>query len=83
MSELRSGTAAARWADALEQWAIPQHIVDAAPEGPWRFPPVVFAWTPQRAAATSRSEGPPLQLYTSGQPPAAIVPTSPGCTRAG
>ncbi len=51
MSELRSGTAAARWADALEQWAIPQHIMDAAPEGPWRFPPAVFAWTPQRAAA--------------------------------
>ncbi len=25
--------------------------MDAAPEGPWRFPPALFAWTPERAAA--------------------------------
>ncbi len=43
-------SAAAAWADALGAWAIPQHILDAAPEGPWGFPPALFAWTPERAA---------------------------------
>lgn len=48
-------TAACRWADALAAWAIPQEILDAAPDRTaWRFPPAVFAWTPERAAA----EGP-------------------------
>ena len=51
MSGLRIGTTAGRWADALAAWAVPQEILDAAPEGPWRFPPSVFAWTPERAAA--------------------------------
>lgn len=30
-----AGTAAERWADLLAGWAIPQHIVDHAPESPW------------------------------------------------
>ena len=51
MSDVRTGTAAARWAAALAEWAIPQEILDAKPEGePWRFSPAVFAWTPERAA---------------------------------
>lgn len=49
------GRAARHWADALAAWAIPQEILDAAPERqPWRFSPEVFAWTPERAA----TEGP-------------------------
>lgn len=48
-----SGEAAATWARALGAWALPPEIVDAAPEGPWRFPPALFAWTPERAAAES------------------------------
>lgn len=49
------GRAASRWADALVAWAIPQEILDAAPDRQaWRFSPAVFAWTPERAAA----EGP-------------------------
>lgn len=47
-------TAAAAWAEALRSWAIPQAILDAAPEQPWRFPPAVFAWTPERAATEKR-----------------------------
>ena len=44
-------SAAATWADALAGWAIPPEILDAAPEGPWGFPPALFEWTPERAAA--------------------------------
>ena len=55
MSDVRTETAAARWAQALSRWEIPQEIVDSAPEGPpGRFPPAIFAWTPERAAV----EGP-------------------------
>ncbi len=55
MTDLRTDTAARYWADALAAWAIPQEILDAAPDPtPWRFSPAVFAWTPERAAA----EGP-------------------------
>ncbi len=42
--------AAARWAEELGEWAIPPEIIEAAPEGPWRFPPSIFAWTVERAA---------------------------------
>lgn len=30
------------WRDALALWAIPQHILDQAPEPPWGFAPEVF-----------------------------------------
>lgn len=36
-------TAAERWADQLSAWAIPQAILDQAPESPWGFPPKLFA----------------------------------------
>lgn len=36
-------TAAERWTLALATWAIPQHILDAAPESPWVFPVELFA----------------------------------------
>jgi SAM-dependent methyltransferase len=35
-------SAATRWAEALDAWAIPQEILDAAPESPWGFPPELF-----------------------------------------
>jgi precorrin-6B methylase 2 len=31
-----------RWREALEAWAIPQEILDAAPESPWGLPPELF-----------------------------------------
>ena len=46
-------SAATDWAEALAGWAVPKEILDAAPEGPWGFPPALFAWTPERAAAES------------------------------
>jgi len=44
--------AAAAWREALESWAIPQHILDAAPEPPWGCPVDLFA---RRADAARRS----------------------------
>jgi SAM-dependent methyltransferase len=42
-----------RWRDALEAWAIPQEILDAAPESPFGFPATPFRSRGQRAAAAS------------------------------
>ena len=50
MSRVRTRTAGERWAQALEAWAIPEEILKAAPETPWRFSPAFFAWTAERAA---------------------------------
>jgi len=36
-------SAIAHWADALESWAIPQHIVDQAPTSPFRHDTATFA----------------------------------------
>lgn len=47
-------TAASRSADALAAWAIPQHILDTAPEPPWGFPPELFAAS-AREAMTSHT----------------------------
>src|SRR5579862_8868502 len=31
-----------RWTAELQDWAIPERILAAAPESPWRFPPALF-----------------------------------------
>lgn len=36
------GYAAARWEEALKRWAIPQEILDVAPESPWGCPVDLF-----------------------------------------
>jgi SAM-dependent methyltransferase len=36
-------SAAQHWADQLEAWAIPPHILRLAPESPWGFPSGMFA----------------------------------------
>ncbi len=36
------GKAARRWARTLEAWAIPEHILAAAPKSPWGFPTELF-----------------------------------------
>lgn len=36
-----------RWRQALGEWAIPEAIVEAAPEAPWCFPPELFRWQPE------------------------------------
>ncbi len=35
--------AATRWAAELEAWAVPAHILEAAPQTPWVFPPDMFS----------------------------------------
>jgi SAM-dependent methyltransferase len=50
-------TAAERWRDDLASWAIPQEILDAAPESPWGFPVDLFANRadrPRRPTASDR-----------------------------
>lgn len=47
--------AAEQWADQLTAWAVPQHILDAAPATPWVFPPDMFRAPPPGTAPRSRS----------------------------
>ena len=42
---------AKHWSDALASWAIPQHIVDAAPRDPWHLPVTRFADRADRAVS--------------------------------
>jgi SAM-dependent methyltransferase len=35
-------SAANKWKEDLQAWAIPQEIIDQAPESPWIHPPVLF-----------------------------------------
>lgn len=41
-------TPAERWAEALAAWAIPDEILDRAPEPPWVHPPALFRADPGR-----------------------------------
>jgi SAM-dependent methyltransferase len=43
-------TAAARWREALAEWAIPKEILEQAPESPWHFPVALFASCADEAA---------------------------------
>ena len=47
-----AASAAQRWAEALESWAIPSEILAAAPESPWSFPQALFARVAARALAS-------------------------------
>jgi SAM-dependent methyltransferase len=44
-------SAAGRWSDTLAGWAIPQEILDVAPESPWGFPTCSFAHAARDALA--------------------------------
>jgi SAM-dependent methyltransferase len=44
-------TATAHWAEALQQWAIPEEILASAPESPWGFPTQVFTEAARQALA--------------------------------
>ncbi|CAN5264080.1 hypothetical protein BH20ACT24_BH20ACT24_06410 [soil metagenome] len=48
-----SPTAALAWRRALEAWAIPEAILDKAPESPWGFPVELFARRAEHAATRS------------------------------
>jgi SAM-dependent methyltransferase len=49
MDDDRHGGALARWREQLEGWAIPEEILQAAPESPWGFPVGLFRSRAQRA----------------------------------
>ncbi len=59
---------AARWAEALGEWAIPAEIIEAAPEGPWRFPASIFAWTAERGAVERSQRTPSRQRALEALP---------------
>lgn len=50
------GAAAQAWRDALEAWAIPRHILDAAPSSPWGFDPGRFGSIADAAIALEHDE---------------------------
>jgi SAM-dependent methyltransferase len=80
-------SAAAQWAQALQEWAIPDEILASAPETPWGFPVEVFvehadqalngAPTPthQRVAEVLRTGGTLLDVGSGAG--AAILPVAP------
>ncbi len=53
--EDRAVTAVEHWEQALAAWAIPPHILEAAPESPWGYPVAQFA---HRADALSEAPTP-------------------------
>ena len=59
-------TAAARWADVLGEWAIPEEILASAPEPPWGFPLDVFVDNARRALSESLT--PTHQLVAEALP---------------
>lgn len=46
------------WRHQLGQWAIPQEIIDAAPEARWTFPTDLFARAAEAAVAPGAPRGP-------------------------
>lgn len=61
----------ARWRDALAAWAIPEHILAAAPESPWLLPRDLFA---RRAdAQVERPSGAALERAAEALPAAGTV----------
>ena len=58
--------AAAAWARALGEWAIPAAILDAAPEAPWHFPPALFTWDPAEGGILTKSARRALEALPEG-----------------
>jgi SAM-dependent methyltransferase len=48
-------SAAQRWREDLEAWAIPPHIMEKAPESPWVHPPALFRVDPDTEFTTTPS----------------------------
>lgn len=46
---------AEQWAAELRAWALPRHILEAAPQEPWVFPPDMFTAPPPGSGPRSRS----------------------------
>jgi hypothetical protein len=54
------------WADALDSWAIPQNILDAAPESPWGHPPSLFKRDPSHDHGDTPSRRRALEALDDG-----------------
>jgi hypothetical protein len=50
-------SAGERWSHMLAGWAIPQEILDGAPESPWGFPTGVFVQSAREALEHGREKG--------------------------
>ena len=66
MSELEEGPAAVAWREALESWAIPPRILDAAPESPWTLPVELFARRADAPRAPTASDRRALEALPRG-----------------
>ena len=65
------GEAAERWRAELEGWAIPQEILEAAPESPWRFSSTMFARRAEEAF--TEASVPSRQRALDAVPPGGTV----------
>jgi SAM-dependent methyltransferase len=62
----------ARWRDDLAAWAIPEHIMAAAPESPWVLPAAVFARRADRVSAAP--SGPSFaRAWAALDPPGSVL----------
>jgi SAM-dependent methyltransferase len=66
-------TAIEHWAAALQQWGIPEHILDAAPQSPWIHPVAnfrptgnLYVNTPSRLRALEALDGPEPSVLDVG-----------------
>jgi len=66
-------SASERWAQALQHWGIPQHILDAAPQSPWIHPVAnfrptgnLYVDTPSRLRALQALDGPDPSVLDVG-----------------
>jgi SAM-dependent methyltransferase len=66
MSELEDGPAALAWREALESWAIPPRILDAAPESPWSLPVDLFARRADAPRSPTASDRRALEALRGG-----------------
>jgi SAM-dependent methyltransferase len=66
-----------RWSDDLAAWAIPEHIIAAAPESPWVLPAQVFA---RRADKLSAAPGGPSfeHAWAALDPPGSVLDVGSG-----
>ena len=55
-----------QWAEALAAWAIPDHILAAAPEDPWAHPPKRFAASDEDRADTPSMRAAAAMLAQGG-----------------
>ncbi len=61
-------SAAHRWQQALADWAIPQSILDQAPENPWVHPPAMFRVDPTLQADSAPSPSTRVALEALVEP---------------